>query len=73
MINVEKVIRVLGYIVYTILWSPIVILGLVVLPIVTFCWGLRIGLTIRESIQWYTNMLKTSVQHDINFIKTGVW
>lgn len=73
MLNVEKFIRVLGYIMYTILWSPIVILGLVVLPIVALGLGIRCGKTVKESMAWYFAQLKMGINHDINFIKTGEW
>lgn len=34
MFNVEKVIRVLGYIVYTILWSPVIVLYITIMPFI---------------------------------------
>ena len=71
--DVEKIIRVLGYIVYTALWSPVIILTLVVAPIVWLAMFVRAGLPAKDGINACTTALKNSVQHDINFIQTGKW
>lgn len=67
--NVEKFIRTLGYIVYVALWLPVIVLGMIFLPVwvaikfksVSFAWMLM------------KDGLKTGMRHDMNFIKTGVW
>lgn len=73
MINVEKAIRVLGYITYTILWSPIIIVGAVLVPIVYIAWGIRSGRGIKDSVKDLIRAQKAAVEHDMNFIKTGEW
>lgn len=71
--NVEKFIRVLGYIVYVMLWSPVIVLALVILPIMALYKGLKIGMTVEQITKGYLESLKFSVMHDVNFIKTGEW
>lgn len=73
MLNVEKIIRILGYIMYTILWSPFVILVLVTAPITLLVIAARCGLKVKDVMQWYRNKLKEGFDHDKEFIKTGVW
>ena len=71
--NVEKFIRILGYIVYVMLWSPVIVLALVILPIMALYKGLKIGMTVEQITKGYLESLKFSVIHDVNFIKTGEW
>lgn len=73
MLNVEKVVRVLGYIIYTILWSPIIIVGLVVVPIVYIAWGIRCGRRLKVIVNDLIRIHKAAIEHDMNFIKTGEW
>lgn len=73
MLNVEKVVRILGYIMYTILWSPIIIVGLVVVPIVYIAWGIRSGRRIKDIVSDLIRIHKAAIEHDMNFIKTGEW
>ena len=67
--TVEKFIRILGYIVYTALWLPIVVLGLIILPIVYIV----ILKSIKDGLCVFTKALKNNIKHDMEFIKTGVW
>lgn len=67
--TVEKIIRILGYVVYATLWSPVIVLGLIVLP-VAYMVMFR---SIPEGWAVYKMALKSGINHDINFIKTGVW
>lgn len=67
--TVEKFIRFLGYIVYTALWSPVIVLGLIVLPIVYMI----MFRSIPEGLIVYKQGLKAGIIHDMQFIKTGVW
>ena len=67
--TVEKFIRILGYIVYVALWSPVIVLIMIALP----GW-----VTIKTKSLPFTWMLlkdglKASINHDMEFIKTGVW
>lgn len=67
--TVEKFIRILGYIVYVALWSPVIVLVWVIVPI----W-----LLIKTKSLSFTWMLmkdgsKRGIRHDVEFIKTGVW
>lgn len=67
--TVEKFIRILGYIVYAGLWSPVIALGMVVLPVV-FMIMFR---SISEGWSVWKMGLKCGIRHDMEFIKTGVW
>lgn len=67
--NVEKIIRILGYIVYAALWSPVIVLGMIVLPI-----GFMIMFrSIAEGWSVWKMGLKAGIRHDMEFIKSGVW
>jgi hypothetical protein len=67
--TVEKFIRILGYVVYAALWSPVIVLALIVLPIayVIMFKSVKVGLVV------YWNALKYGISHDKQFIDTGVW
>lgn len=71
--NVEKVIRVLGYIVYTALWSPVIVLALVVVPVVYAAMWVRAGLPIKECLTAIKGQLMNGIRHDMEFIETGKW
>lgn len=73
MFDVAKVIRVLGYIAYASLWSPVIVVCLVVMPVVWLVMMVRIGMTVKEAFALYNKAMKASIQHDVNFIRTGVW
>lgn len=67
--TVEKFIRILGYIVYVALWSPVIVLILV---------GMPIWLLIKTKSMPLTRLLvkdglKFGVAHDMHFINTGEW
>lgn len=67
--TVEKFIRILGYIVYVALWSPVIVLIAIVLPIWVAIKTKSLSLTwtlIRDGFKY-------GINHDMNFIKTGVW
>lgn len=67
--TVEKFIRILGYIVYAALWSPVIVLGLVILPVVFMI----MFKSIKEGLSVYMMALKMNINHDMEFIRTGVW
>ena len=71
--NVAKIIRVIGYAVYTILWSPVIVLGLIGAPIVAAGLSIRNGGTGKECIDAYKDLLFRPIKHDMNFIRTGEW
>ncbi len=73
MFDVAKVIRVLGYMVYAALWSPVIVVCLLVLPVVWLVTFMRAGFTVKEAVKSYGLSLKASIQHDVNFLKTGIW
>ena len=73
MLNVEKIIRILGYVMYTILWSPFIILVLITAPIMLMTIAIRNGQKIKDTMRWYLNKLKEGFEHDKKFIDTGVW
>lgn len=67
--NVEKFIRILGYIVYVALWSPVIVLISIMLPV----WVLI--KTESLSLTWWLlkDGVKTGIKHDMEFINNGVW
>lgn len=67
--TVEKFIRILGYVVYVALWSPVIVLILVILPV----WMLIKTKSLSLTWMLYKDGLKTNVKHDMMFIETGVW
>lgn len=67
--TVEKFIRILGYIVYAALWSPVIVLGMVVLPVAFMI----MFESVSEGWAVWKMGLKAGIRHDMNFIKTGVW
>lgn len=71
--DVEKVIRILGYIVYVAVWSPVIVLFMLVAPVVWPIVFMRAGMTFTESINLFMYALKSSIQHDAYFIRTGKW
>lgn len=71
--SVEKVIRVLGYIVYTALWLPVILLALLILPIVWIAMFARAGRPVKEAIDAYVQALRANIHHDMEFIRTGKW
>lgn len=71
--DVEKVIRMLGYMLYVALWSPVIVVLLLVIPVVWLVQFKRIGFTIKEAMKSMCEAFKMSIMHDVNFIKTGVW
>jgi hypothetical protein len=73
MFDVEKVIRVLGYTVYMILWSPIIVLALVGAPIVFLAIDLRAGRSVADSFKGFKDLIIAIIQHDKEFIQTGKW
>ena len=67
--TVAKIIRILGYIVYVALWSPVIVLTLIVIPLwVAFKTKSipMVGVVIEYG-------LKSGINHDKKFIETGVW
>ena len=73
MINVPKVIRVMGYIVYNILWSPIIIAYLLLGPILVLGMTVRNGGETKNVINDYVTTVRDHVKHDIAFLNTGNW
>ena len=67
--NVEKFIRILGYILYVALWAPVIVLALLVMPLWLACKTKSIPLVC--SVIEYG--LKAGFNHDKKFIETGVW
>lgn len=67
--TVEKFIRILGYVVYVALWSPVIVFIMVALPALVAIKTRSISLT------WMLlkDGLKTGIKHDMMFINTGVW
>lgn len=71
--TVEKFIRILGYTMYTALWSPVIVLALIILPFVWVYMSIQAGYSVKEGIILYVKCLKANIQHDMEFIRTGVW
>ena len=71
--DVAKVIRILGYIVYTALWMPVILLIAVIWPIWVMAICIQNDLPVSSGWRWMGQGLKGSIAHDVNFIKTGIW
>lgn len=67
--NVEKFIRILGYIVYVALWMPVIVLAMIVMPV----WAMIACKSISDGLAIWMMGLKAGINHDKEFIKTGVW
>lgn len=67
--NVGKFIRILGYMWYVLLWLPVIVLALIVMPLWLACKTKSIPLVC--SVIDYG--LKAGINHDKKFIETGVW
>ena len=67
--SVEKFIRILGYIVYVALWSPVIVLALIVLP---FAYMI-VFKSIPRGLSICMMALKAGINHDKEFINSGVW
>ena len=71
--DVEKFIRVLGYIVYTALWSPVIVLAFVLMPLVWAVMCIRFRIPFKTGVELFTISLMSGIHHDMNFIRTGKW
>ena len=71
--NIAKFIRVLGYIVYTILWMPIIVLYFTIGPIVAIGLTVRSGKSVKRCWNQITRTLAEYIAHDIAFIQNGEW
>lgn len=71
--NVEKIVRVLGYVVYTALWSPVIVLAIVITPIMSIALTIRNGGTLKSCIRDLKNGFMNGLKHDMKFIQTGEW
>lgn len=71
--DVEKFIRILGYIVYVALWSPVIVLILLVAPIVWPIVFMRMGMSFKDCYKLFGYAMKNSILHDVEFIRTGKW
>ena len=67
--TVEKFIRILGYIVYVALWSPAIVLIMIGLPI----WVAVKTKSVAMAVKAFKYGLKNGIEHDKEFINTGVW
>lgn len=67
--TVEKFIRILGYVVYVALWSPVIVLIAIVLPV----WMIIKTRSLSFTWMLLKDGLKTAFKHDREFINTGVW
>lgn len=73
MFNVDKIIRLLGYVVWTILWLPHTILMVTVVPIMVLLDAVREGTWIPAVMREYFKGLVKSLRHEWDFIHTGKW
>lgn len=71
--DVEKVIRVLGYIVYVALWMPFIIVYMLIAPIWWMVVTYKAGYSVRDAILHFLRLLMVGIQHDMEFIRTGKW
>lgn len=73
MMDVKKAMRMFGYIIYVILWLPVIILALVILPITALIKGVKNGMTVTEIAKGYWEAFKFSVKHNAKLINSGKW
>ena len=71
--DVAKVIRILGYIVYVALWSPVILLIAVIAPIWVTVMCINADLPVIYGFRVLGQAFKGSIAHDMKFIETGVW
>lgn len=71
--DIAKIIRTLGYIVYSILWSPVILLALVVTLPMYIVISIRAEKGIKAGLKIWFNTLAVGIEHDMNFIETGEW
>lgn len=71
--TVEKFIRTLGYIVYVILWAPLLVFIIPGATVAYMVMLMRLGFTFKETCKEYAQAMKNSIRHDMEFIRTGVW
>lgn len=69
MFDVAKFIRILGYGVYTIMWSPVILLILIGSPIFLMIEGMEF----KDCVEFMKVNVKESLKHDRHFIDTGEW
>ena len=67
--TVEKFIRILGYVVYVALWSPVIALVAIILPV----WMIIKTKSLSLTCMLLKDGLKIGFRHDKIFIDTGVW
>lgn len=71
--DVAKFIRILGYIAYVILWSPVIMLIAVIGPIWMAIICIRAEIPVINGWQAIYQGFKSGITHDMNFIETGEW
>lgn len=71
--DTAKLIRTIGYIVYTCLWLPIILACMVFMPILVMVTCIKEELPVISGLKWFGESLKEGIAHDMNFIKTGEW
>lgn len=70
--NTALVIRTIGYVVYALLWMPVIIVLSPIAFIVLSAYAIHLG-TFKDWLVMLRYSLILGVKHDINFIKTGEW
>lgn len=71
--DTAKLIRAIGYIAYTALWMPIILLCVVIMPIWVTIACIRAELPVINGLTWFVQSLMQGIMHDMNYIKTGEW
>ena len=71
--DTAKFIRTLGYIMYVLLWSPVIVVGFVGGAIWWFMTNFWYGAPMKETAELWLAMLNENIEHDKNFIRTGIW
>ena len=66
-------IRGFAYLLWVILWSPVVILGLIITPFIWIRVYKQAGLTVRECMAGWTQALINGIKSDLHCIRTGEW
>lgn len=71
--DIAKVIRVIGYIVWNIIWAPVILLYITITPIVAIGLTVRDGRSIKKCLRQIKRTWTDSNARGAKFIKNGEW
>ena len=71
--NAKTFIRMFIYVLRVALWSPVIVLGLVITPFVWLRIFTKAGYTVGECGKAWWKALMNGIKYDMYHIKTGEW